>query len=58
VWTVEQLLKDHILKYAQKSVDGQCPDTWEVLEVVETAKPINEWIDADMVFKLLLKAKK
>ena len=53
VWTDVKYLKAHILKYSQKSSTGQCPDSWEVLELVETATPINEWIDAEMVYKLL-----
>lgn len=53
VWTDVKYLKEHILKWSQHSPEGQCPNTWEVLEIVETAKPINEWIDAEMTLKLL-----
>jgi hypothetical protein len=57
VWTKINFIKEHILKFTQMSPEGKCPDTWEVLEIVETAKPINDWIDAEMVYKLLKKAK-
>jgi hypothetical protein len=58
VWSDVKYLKEHILKYTQLSSTGQCPDAWEVLEIVESAKPINEWIDAEMVYKLLKKVNK
>ena len=58
VWTDVKYLKEHVLKFTQLSLAGKCPDTWEVLEIVETAKPINDWIDAEMVYKLLKKVNK
>ena len=57
VWTDVKYLKEHILKYTQLSSEGQCPETWEVLELKECATPINDWIDAEMVYKLLMKVK-
>lgn len=57
-WTSEKLLKEHILKYSQLHSSGQCPETWQVLEVrEEPTKPINDWIDASMVMRLLKKTK-
>lgn len=55
-WSSEKLLKEHILKYSQMHASGQCPETWQVLEVKEEpTKPVNDWIDATMVMKLLKK---
>lgn len=51
VWTNEKLLKAHLLKY---TIANGLPSDWEVLEVTEIpTKPMNEWVDAKMLVKLL-----
>lgn len=50
-WTNEKNLRAHLLKCA--TLDG-IPTDWEVIEIKHVAtKPIEEWIDNEMLMKLL-----
>lgn len=51
VWTTETAVKEHLLKYT-KLVSK--PDNWVIVQIDETdTKPIDDWFDSTMVFKLL-----
>jgi hypothetical protein len=50
-WLTEEGIKSHLLKcYAAYGI----PSTWEIVEVeYKPTKPVNEWVDAKMLLKIL-----
>ena len=50
-WKSEKLFKAHLTKCIEYT--GGIPDNWEIFELNYKATPIAEWIDANMLIKML-----
>lgn len=56
LWKNEKLLSAHLLKAMTHGIDIA---EWEIVEVVERpTKPINEWVDANMLMQVLAHTRK
>lgn len=51
IWTDEKLIKNHLLKCAQRGIPY---GTWEIIEVVyNPTKPVVDWFDSLMLAKVI-----
>ncbi len=50
-WPSKKLLNIHLNKCIDYT--GGIPDDWEIIELTHNATPVAEWIDGDMLIKIL-----
>lgn len=50
-WTSEKLLKAHLTKWIE--LTGSIPADWEIFELHYETKPVMDWIDNNMLAKIL-----